>query len=76
MRGTQRHRMDKLLNLLDRIAYAWHHGLLTIEELSNFGWYLIKIREDDDLKPYCEKYFPDVIKAAEAYEKVSPGKEL
>jgi hypothetical protein len=56
--------IDKLLNLLDRIAYSvLELKTLDIDEAKNFGWYLEKIENNAPMKKYCEKYgYPDIVK--------------
>lgn len=61
------HKFDKLLNLLDRIAYATvYQKTLSIDEVVNFGWYLKKIKNKPLLVDYCNNNgFSDIIKLAE-----------
>ena len=62
--GDTWHKIDKLLNLLDRIAYSvLELKTLDINEAKNFGWYLRKIEKNTQMKEYCENYgYADVIK--------------
>lgn len=57
-------KLDKLLNLFDRLAYATlHQKTIDKKEVANFGWYLQKICENDKLVQYCENHgFRDIIK--------------
>ncbi len=59
--------IDKLLNLLDRIAYSvLKLKTLDIDEARNFGWYLEKIGNNALMRGYCEKNgYPDIVKLAE-----------
>lgn len=56
-------KFDKLLNFLDRIAYAYFNAkTLSIEEVLSFGWYLDKISENSYLLKYCkENGFNDIL---------------
>ncbi len=56
--------IDRLLNLLDRIAYSvLELKTLDIDEARNFGWYLEKIENNALMKKYCEKNgYPDIVK--------------
>ena len=59
---------DKLLNLLDLIAYSTLR-LKTLSELEadNFGWYLARIADEPALVAYCSANgLNDVIKLADA----------
>ena len=58
---------DKLLNLLDRIAYSTLHvKTLTEVEAANFGWYLARIAQEPMLVSYCkENGLGDVVELAE-----------
>lgn len=57
---------DKLLNLLDRLAYAvCNVKSLTMDEVANFGWYYRAVASHLALKGYCERHgFPDVVRFA------------
>lgn len=63
-RGDGRHKLDKLLNLMERIAYAFSRGILTIDELSHFEWYFIRVTEIEVLNDYCAECYPTIIKSA------------
>ncbi len=56
-------KFDKLLNFLDLMAYAYFNAkTLSLEEVSNFGWYLDKISENSYLSEYCkENGFNDIL---------------
>lgn len=64
--------MDKLLNYFDRISYSVYDAkTLTIIEVSNFGWYLQKIKDSKLLNKYCEDNgFQDILKLSEDIEKL------
>ena len=65
--GETWHKLDKLLNLLDRIAYAvLELKTLDIDEARNFGWYLREIAAHALMKTYCETNgYADVIRLSE-----------
>lgn len=62
VRGNARHQMDKLLNLMERLAYTYKNKVISREELWGFDWYFDKVASDEDLKEYCEEFYPDIIK--------------
>ena len=62
--GESRHKMDKLLNLLERVAYANQQGHIDCNDITVFGWYFKKIKENSELNAYCGKYYPEIIAAA------------
>jgi hypothetical protein len=55
--------MDKLLNFLDRLAYAVLDArTLSVSEVANFGWYFRKVSEHPGLCQYCKATgFGDII---------------
>jgi hypothetical protein len=63
-RGLARHRIDKLLNLLERLSYAYKKDILTLDELRNFEWYYTKVSKEQHLRRYCDTYYPDVVNVA------------
>jgi hypothetical protein len=58
---------DKLLNLLDRLAWAsLKDHVISEEELSNFGWYYSAVIKQSRVVKYCENNgYDDVIKIAQ-----------
>ena len=56
-------KMDKLLNFLDRLAYATLDArTLSLAEVVNFGWYFKKIDAHQKLKEYCmDNGFNDIL---------------
>ena len=58
--------IDKLLNLLDRIAYAVIHlKTLTRDEAMNFSWYLRLLEKNKNMAKYCEEQgFGDILELA------------
>lgn len=64
-------KLDKLLNLLDRLAYATlHRKTIAKEEIANFGWYLDRICQNETLVQYCNTHgFHDVLALQEALKK-------
>jgi hypothetical protein len=68
-------KFDKLLNFLDHMAYAHFHAkTLSIEEVSNFGWYLDKISENPYLSKYCEIHgFNDILELSKEIDKYNNG---
>ncbi len=60
--------LDKLLNLLDRLAYArFTTASLSHEEVANFGWYLRVVKDQPDLAKYAEANgFADVVRLADS----------
>ncbi|MBL4572694.1 MAG: hypothetical protein JKY86_06435 [Gammaproteobacteria bacterium] len=58
---------DRLLNLLDRLAYAHlHSSVLDISELNNFGWYYHKVVSSNRATKYCEESgYQDIIEMAQ-----------
>ena len=67
-RGDGKHKLDKLLNLMERIAYAFKKGVLTKDELSHFEWYFLRVKRLDALKSYCSDYYPDILAAANSLD--------
>lgn len=63
-RGNCRHKLDKLLNLMERIAFAYKNNILTIEDISHFEWYFLRVMEISDLNKYCSNYYPSILDAA------------
>ena len=68
VRGEGRHRLDKLLNFMDRIAYAGKKRVLTMEEVAYFEWYFLQIKAIDSLNTYCENHYPDILEIAAALD--------
>lgn len=66
-----RESIDKLLNLLDRIAYATLHAKsLSMQEVANFGWYYKQVQCHPCLMAYCESQgYPDVARLASKIQK-------
>ena len=64
-------KLDKLLNFLDRLAYAYlNQKTLSKIEIENFGWYLQRISENTTLTEYCKKNgFKDLIILSEELKK-------
>lgn len=62
-----RYGFEKLLNLLDRLAYAHlRKETLSMDELANFKWYFSQVCDNHKLTEYCNKNgFSDVVKMAE-----------
>ena len=65
--GKYKHGLDKLFNLLDRLAWAYfENNVISKSELVNFGWYYHKILKHNRVVKYCEKHgYKDVIKLAQ-----------
>tara|TARA_R110002073_G_scaffold23737_2_gene80851 strand:+ start:332 stop:811 length:480 start_codon:yes stop_codon:yes gene_type:complete len=61
---------EKLLNLLDRLAYAHlQSNVLELGEMSNFHWYYASVLEHSRVIKHCEKNgFGDVVKMAQELE--------
>lgn len=60
-----RHGLDKLLNLLDRIAYAEQENVLSLKDCTNFGWYLRIVGQIPALRSHSEQNgFHDVVALA------------
>lgn len=72
-----RHKLDKLLNHFDRIAYATlQRKTLSIEEAANFGWYVGLICSDDNLRDYCQQEgFSDIILLLQEIDKHNKKRE-
>lgn len=70
-RNEYRDCFDKLLNLLDYIAYSTLHiKTLSEAEARNFGWYLARIAREPALVTYCnDNGLGDVIDLAEVLQK-------
>lgn len=62
-RGDGRHKLDKLLNLMERLASAYKKGILTIDELSHFEWYFLRVKDIEALNIYCSEYYPEILEA-------------
>lgn len=60
----ERHQLDKMLNLMERLSYAFKNDLLTLTELHHFGWYFDKVISDDLLYGYCKDFYPDILDVA------------
>jgi hypothetical protein len=65
------HKFDKLLNLLDRVAYAvLQRGTLSVKEAANFGWYLERIAKQSALVEYCKREgFRDILELGREIDK-------
>ena len=64
--------VDKLLNLLWRLCYAYlEMKAISIKELDAFGWYLWKISESPELTNYCnENGFEEINMAIKRLQEV------
>lgn len=70
-RGHWQHNLDKLLNLMERIASAHNQKLLTDIELAHFEWYFLRVKELTDLNEYCQDFYPNILVAAGILEQKS-----
>lgn len=59
-RGEHRHKLDKLLNLLERVAYSVDQNTIKLDEASLFGWYFEKVSEEGRLGNYVEEHYSTV----------------
>ena len=71
------HKMDKLLNFLDRLTYATSDAkTLSISEVVNFGWYFKLVAKHPGLKKYCRKNgFADTLALADKMMKDKTQKD-
>jgi hypothetical protein len=69
--AVYREGFEKLLNFLDRIAYAVRHSKsLTMAEVANFAWYYRNICAHACMRSFCETSgFPDVVPLAKELTK-------
>ncbi len=65
VRGRYRHNLDKLFNLLERLAFAVERRVLTVDELKSLEWYYDAVREKECLSDYCQTYFPAILRMAD-----------
>lgn len=64
---TYRQGFEKLLNLLDRLAYAHLHAhTISVSEIANFHWYYELITDHERIKKHCQiNGFKDAAQVAE-----------
>jgi hypothetical protein len=69
-RSEAKHKFDKLLNLLQRLAYSARTArTLSQKEISLFGWYVLKVMSHERLVKYCnENGFDDLVALAKLLE--------
>jgi hypothetical protein len=73
--GNERHNMEKLFSLLERLAYAVEDDVLTLKELATFEWYYKEILRNSILNNYCTTYFPAVLRIACSLREISEKPE-
>ncbi|MEM9659705.1 MAG: hypothetical protein AAF961_15195, partial [Planctomycetota bacterium] len=56
--------LEKLFNLLERLAIAFEQNVLSKTEMKHFEWYFCKAAEDPVVRDYCADYFSAVLTAA------------